>query len=170
MPQVCVIFCVRIEKFLMDVSFPKVTYIWRWWQMEGTWVWNIAGIIITDKNQSIRRTNFPSNIVPTTSSAETGRSNSGFCGRSPVTILVFDEVLLSDAADCWDYIRLVTDERINIEQRLIYTHKGTRNYSPSAALCKKNLACVCLEMIPGVRAMRDQRLTAWVMIRSLTHF
>jgi len=64
-------------------------------------VWRVAGIIITDKNESTRRKKFPSSIVPTTSSAETGRrSNAGFRGRIPATNLVFDEMLLSDAADC----------------------------------------------------------------------
>jgi len=169
MPHVCLICCVRTEKFLMALSLTKV--IWPWRQMEGTWVWSIAGIIITDKNESTRRTNFPSSIVPTTSSAETGRrSNADFRGRSPATNLVFDEVLLSDAADCWDYIRFVTDERMKIDQSLIYTDKGKRNYSPSATLCTKILACICLEMIPGVRAIRDRRLTSWAMIRRLIHF
>jgi hypothetical protein len=43
-----------------------------------------CGITITDKNESARRKNFPSSIVPTTSSADTGRrSNAGFRGRSP---------------------------------------------------------------------------------------
>jgi len=64
----------------------------------------------------------------------------------------------------------VTDERINIEQGLIYTDKRKRNYSPIATLCTKNLSCTCLEMIPGLSAMRDRRLTAWAMIRRLTCF
>jgi hypothetical protein len=139
--------------------------------VEGTWAWNNAGIIITDRNEITRRKNLSGSIVPTTSSPETGRrSNAGLRGRSPATDLFFDEELLSDAADCWDYIRLLTDERMNAEQRLIYTDKGKRNYYPIATLCAKNLVCICLEMIPAVRAMRDRRLTVWAIIRCLTHF
>jgi hypothetical protein len=154
----------------MAVPFAKV--IWRWWEMEGTYVWSIDGVIITDKNQSTRGTNFPSNILPATSSSEPGRrSNSGYRGSSPATYLVFDEVLLRDTADSLDCIHLVTDERMNTEQRLIYTHKGEkRNYLCSATLCKKNLAYICLEIFPGLSAMRDWRLTAWVMIWPLTYF
>jgi len=156
-------------KGLMAVPFAKV--IWRWWGKEGTRVWSIAGIIITDKNQCTRRINFPSSIVPTASSTETGRRwNSGFRGGSPATYVVFDEVLLRDAADRWYCIPLVTDERRHTEQRLIYTDKGRRNYSPSATLCTKNLAYICLEMIPGLCAITDRRLTAWAMIRRQTHF
>jgi len=93
-------------KGLMAVPFAKV--IWRWWGKEGTRVWSIAGIIITDKNQCTRRINFPSSIVPTASSTETGRRwNSGFRGGSPATYVVFDEVLLRDAADRWYCIPLV---------------------------------------------------------------
>jgi len=49
---------------------------------------------------------------------------------------------------------------MNIEQRLIYTDKGKRNYYLRATLRTKNLACICLEMTPGVAAIRDRQLTA----------
>jgi hypothetical protein len=78
-------------------------------------------------------------------------------------------VLLRDAAHYWYCILLVTDERMHTEQRLIYTDKGKRNYSSIATLCTKNLAYICLEMIPGLCAIRDRRLTAWAMIRHQTH-
>jgi hypothetical protein len=47
---------------LMDVSFGTVT--WRWWQMEGIWLWSIVEIIFTDRNQSIRRKIFPVALCP----------------------------------------------------------------------------------------------------------
>ena len=71
----------------MAVSFAKV--LWRWWQMESTWVRSIAGIIFTDKNHITRGTNFPITAVSTTRSAKTGKiRDAGFCSRN-LTINLF---------------------------------------------------------------------------------